>query len=69
MKHELLDYFSQQYPGPFAYRPCSDGVDDTFDVFCTKTNRTIISSHYWEAEKEAESIAATITHALNRWLD
>ena len=67
MKRKRLDYFAQQYPGPYAYRKDSDGVDDTFDVFCTKTNKVIISSHYWEAEREAESIASAITHALNRW--
>lgn len=58
----LLDTF----PGPFAYKAGTNGVDKTFDVYCVSTGQTIVSSTYWHEREPAEVIAFAITHALNR---
>jgi hypothetical protein len=65
MKRNHSSCFLEQYSGPYAYRPGSDGVDATFDVYCTKTDNTIISSRYWDEEKQAETVACAVTGALN----
>jgi hypothetical protein len=55
-----------QFKGPFSYHAGTNGVDETFDVFCTKTNSHVISTNYWYHRLDAEVLAIIITHALNR---
>ncbi len=50
---------------PFGIRPGSDGVDETFDVFCRETGIVVAAFHYWYAESEAKCQARQFTAALN----
>lgn len=52
--------------GPFAYRPGRNGVDNTFDVTCLRTNYIVAYSSYWESRDDAEAVAYAMTYALNR---
>lgn len=50
---------------PFCVRPGTDGVDETFDVFCQETGTVVAAFHYWHAEAEAKRDADRFTAALN----
>ena len=52
--------------GPFAYLPSMNGVDNTFDVTCLRTNCIVAYSSYWEARDDAEAVAYAMAYALNR---
>lgn len=56
--------FLETYPGPYGYYPSTDGVDNTFNVYCRTTRRDIITSNYWDDVKEAERIAMVTSLAL-----
>jgi len=56
--------FLTRYPGPYAIRPSTEGVDLTFDVFCRTTDKLIIAARYWEAEEDARRVASVIALAL-----
>ena len=49
----------------YTYSPGTDGVDNTFDIYCD--DRHLISVHYWDAKQWAEAVALHITKALNRY--
>ena len=57
--------FLAHYPGPFAYQDGSDGVDATFDVYCRKTGKHIVSTFYWDDRLPCELEARVITELLN----
>ncbi|MCA9215589.1 MAG: hypothetical protein KDB27_21135 [Planctomycetales bacterium] len=60
--------FLHLFPGPYAYCPGSEGVDSTFDVYCTTTEQFLMASYYWDeqeqAELEARTVAIALTHCL-----
>lgn len=55
-----------QIRGPIAYLPGRNGVDNTFDVTCLRTNYIVAYSSYWEASDDAEAVAYAMAYALNR---
>lgn len=68
MKHFITRQFSKHLPGPYSVRASSDGVDNTFEVFCLSTNNAIVAAHYWDERDHAFLIARTISAALNEHL-
>lgn len=60
------DQFDQMFPGPYVYVPGTNGVDETFDVTCTRTKTVVAYATYWYERESAEAIAYAVTQALNR---
>jgi hypothetical protein len=56
--------FLQRFPGPYSFEPGTDGVDNTFDIYCRTSGERIISACYWEARDAATLNATVLTHAL-----
>lgn len=57
--------FLERFPGPYSFQPGTDGVDNTFDIYCYASGKTIVSVSYWEDEEAAMGVAAVVTSALN----
>lgn len=43
----------------------TNGVDETFEVTCTRTQTVVTYSTYWHERDSAEAIAYAVTYALN----
>lgn len=52
-------------PGPFDYVPCTEGVDDTFEVVCTTTDMVVARFRYWDGKVAAELKARNMALTLN----
>lgn len=60
--------FKANYPGPYDIRPSTDGVDDTFEVYCLVTDQCIVSTNYWYERDQAYREAHAVATALNTYL-
>lgn len=49
----------------FAYRPGTDGVDKTFNIYCLDTECTVATFNFWEARDKCRRWARKLTAALN----
>ncbi|GAB5407250.1 MAG: hypothetical protein Aurels2KO_54810 [Aureliella sp.] len=65
MTYFATSIFRSNFPGPFDVQRSSDGVDNTYEVYCLATSRVVTACHYWDAEKDARRFAFAIAAALN----
>lgn len=68
MKPLTSKYFRKLFPGPFNYRRDEDGVDETYDIYCSTTGKHVISTYFWvdslALELEIQVICAALNHPL-----
>ncbi len=58
--------FTQTYPGPFKYVRETSGTENTFDIKCTTTGKSLAATYFWYDKIEAQLIAQSVCYALNR---
>ena len=61
---QLLNLIARTYPGPFGVQPSTDGCDETFEVYCTRTGAVLLWIPYWEARRDAYEHALEIIRHL-----
>ena len=64
MTSHATQSFLKRFPGPYSFHPGTDGVDNTFDIYCLTTGSHIIAATYWYEVEQAELVAAVVTLAL-----
>ncbi len=65
MTNIIVSKFLDHYPGPYKYQGGTDGVDNTFDIYCSGSGNHIASMFYWDDRLPSEVIAKLITESLN----
>jgi hypothetical protein len=61
--HKRLAYLITKEDKMYTYSPGTDGTDHTFDIYCN--DLYIVSVHYWEHRKRAETLALLLINSLN----
>ena len=57
--------FLKRFPGPYGYYRSTDGVDDTFNVYCRSSRQDIISTYFWTQSPAYELIVRVVCAALS----
>lgn len=65
MTYLVTKKFKSLFPGPFDVRRSTDGVDETFEVYCLTTDQLVVANYFWEAESERFQESLAMATALN----